>query len=685
MLCRVLFIIKGAGCSVKHGMIAPAPRLLRTVRSGRLCYNRSMTGISNKPIRIAIIATYPEMSKIIQSMAQEMNIEVLDFYASFEEAVIKAKEVEGKVDGIISRGGTGAMIQESIQSIPVVSTPITPFDVYLSISNLAGSFQRFAFSNYDRKIFGIQKIADRLHVLIEEYTFKNKEDILTEIDDMIRKDIPILIGGNVAAIEAEKAGLVGVEIDSGREAVHRSLHELLELIRIQRQEKAQADRMQMMLNEMSEGIIMTDADQNVVLTNPAARRMLKLEFIRNGEKLDALLTSRIRLDKAYREREAVKDYIKEIRGSTFAINHFPIINEGRLDGIVSTFEDVTKIQQLESDIRKKLLAKGFTAKHTFDDLITATPAFASLIETARVYAKTDSSILLEGETGTGKEMFAQAIHNASRVSNGPFVAVNCSAIPENLLESELFGYDAGAFTGARKEGKQGLFELAHNGTLFLDEITEIPMHLQPRLLRIIQEREFMRLGGDRTMSVNVRIVCATNRDVRKLVRENLFRADLYYRLSVFELRISPLRERKGDILPFLRAYLTEELLSEKQVQELVDRLTPTLLAHDWPGNVRELQSVAERIALFSEIGVDPKEGDFLFHSLISANKNPQIPAASDAEEIPVSNGGLKGIVDEYESNLIQKVVDRFDGDQAKAAEFLKISKTTLWRKWKKES
>lgn len=197
--------------------------------------------------------------------------------------------------------------------------------------------------------------------------------------------------------------------------------------------------------------------------------------------------------------------------------------------------------------------KGFQAAYSFKDICGGSSSIDQCIRYAKRYAHTDLTVLLLGETGSGKEMFAQSMHNASSRRNGPFVAVNCAALPEGILESELFGYDEGAFTGARRSGKMGLFELSHNGTIFLDEIGEMPMSLQSRLLRVLQERRVMRLGGDRVFPVNIRIFAATNQNLIELVQKHKFREDLFYRLNVLTLKIPPLRERPRDIPPSGRA------------------------------------------------------------------------------------------------------------------------------------
>lgn len=234
--------------------------------------------------------------------------------------------------------------------------------------------------------------------------------------------------------------------------------------------------------------------------------------------------------------------------------------------MVCTFADSGRIQRAEQRLRHQMRNKGFVARYDFENILTDDPAMLTLKSLAQTYAAANATVLIQGETGTGKELFAQGIHHASRRAEGPFVAINCAAIPESLLESELFGYEEGAFTGARRSGKAGMFELAHQGTLFLDEVGELPLPLQARLLRVLQEREVVRLGGTQVIPVDVRILCATHRDLDRSVAAGAFRQDLLYRLNVLSLNVPPLRERRGDITHLARYFLHQQL-SDKRLTE----------------------------------------------------------------------------------------------------------------------
>jgi len=236
------------------------------------------------------------------------------------------------------------------------------------------------------------------------------------------------------------------------------------------------------------------------------------------------------------------------------VNVLPVTVKGATASSIATLQDVSHIQAVEEEIRREMYLKGYTAKFDFADIVAHDELTLRTVSLAKRFAATHASILIQGESGVGKEVFAQSIHNASDRRLRPFIAMNCAAIPESLIESELFGYVDGAFTGARKKGKPGIFELAHGGTIFLDEISEMPFHLQARLLRVLQEHEVMRLGDDKIIPIDVRVIAATNRNLEKLTKEGLFRVDLYWRLNVLNLFIPPLRERRKDVLPPHRSH-----------------------------------------------------------------------------------------------------------------------------------
>lgn len=259
------------------------------------------------------------------------------------------------------------------------------------------------------------------------------------------------------------------------------------------------------------------------------------------------------------------------------------------------FRDVNQVQANDSNMRRLLYQKfkGYVAKYRFEDLCVADTAMKAVADTAKSLAVTDHTILITGESGTGKELLASSIHNASPRANCPFVAANFAAIPENLIESELFGYEEGAFTGAKKHGKAGLFELAHTGSIFLDEIGDASLSVQARLLRVLEEKEIMRVGGTKVTPIDVRVIAATNKNLRELIREGKFRADLYFRINVFQLMLPPLRERTESIFPLISIFSKGALDRES----FTESAAHTIETYDWPGNLRELRNMVNYVSI----------------------------------------------------------------------------------------
>lgn len=315
-----------------------------------------------------------------------------------------------------------------------------------------------------------------------------------------------------------------------------------------------------------------------------------------------------------------------------------------------------------------------TCHYQYKDIIGNSPAITRVKELASKIANSNSTVLLTGESGTGKELFAQVIHEISARKNHPFIAVNCVAIPDELFESELFGYEAGAFSGARKDGKPGKIELAQNGTLFLDEISELSYQSQGKLLRVLQEREIERLGGTSKKKVDIRIIAATNKDLKELVQKGKFRQDLYYRLYVFDLQIPPLRQRREDILLLTYVFIKEyNQKFHKNVSYIDPQLEDWLVNYDWPGNVRELKATIER-------GMNIVEGDTLTMDMLYFNPNHFVHKDCESEETSQICPSLDMAVRNTEIQIIKRALKEANGDKMIAAQKLKIHVASLYRK-----
>ena len=333
----------------------------------------------------------------------------------------------------------------------------------------------------------------------------------------------------------------------------------------------------------------------------------------------------------------------------------------------------TQIGQREKE-EKQRKEKGFHAKRSFSDIIGSSSAIQMCIADARFYSESESNLMIYGETGTGKEIFAQSVHNQSRRKNEAFIAVNCAALPENLLETELFGYDEGAFTGGRKGGKRGLFELANHGTLFLDEIGELPPALQSRLLRVLQEKEIMHVGGERIIPVDVRIIAATNKHLEEMDTA-AFRRDLLYRLNVLELTIPPLREREKDVVELFDFYFRKKRDVSIHQIELTEEAKEILMLYHWPGNIRELQNVCERFCLY--LKQSARYSDTLLKKCMIRAVGEQRLQKNIMESYEFKEKGIS-------VELIEKLKRIFSYNREQTAKVLGVSRTTIWRMMKGE-
>jgi len=358
--------------------------------------------------------------------------------------------------------------------------------------------------------------------------------------------------------------------------------------------------------------------------------------------------------------------------------------DGAYDFTTKPFKNEEILVQIKNGLHKRrlemenyYLKQNFQAQYSFDAIVGKSPQMQSMFRLIQQVAPTKSTVLIVGESGTGKELVAKAIHNCSNRSDAPFIAVNCGNIPTELLESELFGYKKGAFTGAVAT-KKGLFEVANQGTIFLDEIGNISIELQAKLLRVIQEREFRRLGDVESIKVDVRILAASNEDLHELVKAGRFREDLYYRLNVIKIEMPPLRKRREDI-PLLAEHFIRKICQEnnRTVCGIEKAAMEVMMDYPWPGNVRELENVIERVIVLSAEGGDVSRDTF----------PPEMVSASEAllitDELPEEGVSLRHAVLDFEKNLIIKALQRTGGNQKKAAELLKLNATTLNEKIKR--
>lgn len=351
------------------------------------------------------------------------------------------------------------------------------------------------------------------------------------------------------------------------------------------------------LNLSKDGIIFVNKENKIKTYNNQILQILNLTNNIIDVDIKDIFTGNLSM---LLEKEEIIDEVIEFNKKYININKKNIYNSSDIIGTYYNLQEITYIKKLEQNLTKKLRQKGHVAKYVFDDIYTKNDEMKEVIKIAQKVSKLDCSILITGESGTGKELIAQSIHNNSNRKCQPFIAVNCATIPENLLESELFGYEEGAFTGGLKGGKKGLFENANNGTIFLDEIGDMPLVLQTKLLRVLQENQVMPIGSQNIIDIDVRIIAATHRNIKKMIEEGTFREDLYYRLNVIPIEIPPLRKRKEDILFIMDNYLDENITLTEEAKKI-------LLDHKWKGNIREVQNVSLYINAMCDSIVSHKE------------------------------------------------------------------------------
>jgi sigma-54 dependent transcriptional regulator, acetoin dehydrogenase operon transcriptional activator AcoR len=427
-----------------------------------------------------------------------------------------------------------------------------------------------------------------------------------------------------------------------------------------------------MMNNLAYGLFAIDLNDEVLWVNDTACRAINIRRLRLINKpIENLFPEWKQVKQAILKNQPYIDEenqfnVPDIKGK-FLFNAFLIkTKENEILGFLLAFRELSRMMKI---INKYA---GYNTRYTFNDMVGESAKTKLLINYCKTIAKNPSTILITGESGTGKEIVAQSIHNASQRHDAAFVAVNCGAVSQSLIESELFGYVEGAFTGAMKGGRPGKFELADNGTLFLDEIGEMPLDMQVKLLRTIQEKAVTRVGSDKPIPVNVRILAATNKILEQEVKKGRFRLDLYYRLNVFEVAVAPLRDRKDDIMPLVKYFLKKKAARfEKPIPELSPALIDEMMKYDWPGNVRELENLIERAVILN--------GDIDPHNFIQHSSGELSKLEANAPSLELQSWKLE----EIEKKVMIDALGHFNQNMTKVAKELGISRNTLYLKIKK--
>ncbi|MGE4283079.1 MAG: sigma 54-interacting transcriptional regulator [Clostridia bacterium] len=637
-------------------------------------------------IKITVLASDEELGQLFKETFDDHDESVykdgcnkneyeLEVIIEYEHEKIKKMKIEADV--VVARGYAAYLLRDREYSVPVVEMPVTANDVIRALYE-----SKIRYSTTNAVVIGTKNIIFQVERLFDFLGSEVRPMLLSEQSDeeiarvfalMNKSNDSVIIGGRKVCEYAEKQGIRNIMIKSGRITVWQAITEAKRAAYISRIEQEKAMRFKSILDYTSEGIFVINQNKKVSMMNSSCQKILGMH-VKDvlGKKVEEIFRGSNLLNLINQEDECIDEVIKW-RGMQVAVNKGTVVLKEENIGMVVTFQNVTKIQETEGRIREKIHNRGLVAKHTFYDIIGASRELKDTIETAKKLSQVDSNVLIVGNTGTGKELFSQSIHNFSKRKNGPFVAINCAAIPENLLESELFGYVEGAFTGATKGGKPGLFELAHRGTIFLDEISEISLKLQGRLLRVLQEREIMRLGDDKVIPVDIRIISATNKELNVLVKEGRFREDLYYRLDVLKIRLPALDKRKEDIPLLTENFI--ELYSNKigKAVTITEQAKQLLQTFDWQGNIRELKNACERLIVLSSSDLIDKD------EVARILEEKMVRHSSETS----GDTGLLSEDDSIFKEEIQALLVQEGYSKSKVAKKLGIDRTTLWRRMKK--
>ena len=627
------------------------------------------------------------LQELAPQYADRAAIEVLEL--GFGEAVaeVRARLAQPRpgreAEVLVAAGSNGAYLRGHLE-LPVALVKVSGFDVMRALSHARRLTRRIAFVTYQQapepwlgfdEVFGLD---------IVHRTYRDEDDARACVQELKDQGIEAVVGPGLVADLASEAGLHGIFLYSD-DAVREALDDAVEIARVGRIEAARRERLNTILGQLKEAVVAVDMQERIETLNPAMEQLLGAPAERLLGRRLSEIAPELSLAGTLRDAKAETEAIQRLGHRMLVTSRLPIVEQGVQTGAVLACQDPASIQRADRHLRSQRThqPRPTATRYGLDDIAGDSPAIVGARELARRCAASDATVLIVGESGTGKELLAQGIHRASRRAAQPFIAVNCAAFPESLLESELFGYEEGAFTGSRRGGKAGLFEAAHTGTIFLDEVGEMPVPLQTRLLRVLQEREILRIGATEPTAIDVRVIAATHRDLAAAVEreDGSFRRDLYYRLNILRLALPPLRERRGDIAQ-LAATLLAKVAARLRIeatgaQALVDALVEASAHYAWPGNVRELENLIERLVVAGDQALAGKRGARAALLELAPELLDAAPAGKAASPQPhtLRTGRMQD-----ERERILAVLAECGGDRAAACQRLGIGRTTLWRK-----
>lgn len=590
--------------------------------------------------------------------------------------------VSSGVDAVVAAGSNGQFLRERLD-LPVVLIKPDGFDLMQSLVGAAARGGRVALVTYGPPPPELLAFNERFKLGLEIRSYANEPEAEACVDALAGLGIDTVVAPGLVVDLARARGLEGMLLYS-QGAVREAISAAIDIARVAKQESARREKLNIILAQLKDGVVAVDQQERIEAVNPAMEAFIGLPAEQLlGRQLSAV-QGELSLAHTLRTGIAEVEQVQQVSGRTSVVTRLPIVEQGRRTGAVLVCQDPVVIQRLDRSLRSRSLPPLRHAKYGLANLVGESAALRSVKQRALSCARSTATVLIVGESGTGKELLAQGIHNASERRAQPFVAINCAAFPETLLESELFGYVEGAFTGSSRGGKMGLFEAAHTGTIFLDEIGEMPLSLQTRLLRVLQEREVLRIGATVPTPVDLRVIAATHRDLAEQVEAGLFRQDLFYRLNILGVRLPPLRERHGD-LPLLVRHLAEKITLRLGAPRRMDETWVHALVkagehYDWPGNIRELENLIERILVFwDDESVSGPMNEATLREIAPELFQPRAGTTLPGDATSMAPAAAFA-APESERSRLEKALFQAHGNREEAARLLGISRSTLWRR-----
>ncbi len=619
-------------------------------------------------VKIRVFIPHLELKEIFENVVDELpsydNVQIETTYIFGTPDVLSQN---WDADILVARGMTHDVLRDMFPDKHVVQIQLSSFDIFDALVQCRKlQAKKIALCLHNVEIHNLDSLQELCGASIRMYDVADEQSAEAAVCEAASEGADTFVGAGTMCGICDRRGLRRVHIHTKHDAVVAAMQEALNAAKTINLERTRSEIINIMLNHNEDGIIAIDDKGRILAINNQAYRVFQLSTV--GELIGQPLSSVGASGewKQLLENGSGKDRIICLHDKKYYVQYKPLSEMEAGAGALIFIKNTDRIIEEESRIRRGLSEKGLTAKYTFEDILGQSAAIRENIRMAERYSGVNSNVLIIGETGTGKELFAHSIHQASKRSHQPFVALNCAALPENLLESELFGYEAGAFSGASKGGKTGLFELAHKGTIFLDEIGEIPITLQAKLLRVLQEKEIRRIGSTSVHPVDVRVISATNINMEEKIKEGQFRSDLYYRLNLLDISIPPLRERKEDIQELVDHYLTRFACEMgKSIPTVTKDAARILKEHSWPGNVRELRNICERLTVLNDTSIIDEE---LLCRLKIFRKEETFSVGETADS------GEDSVYDRLKPRKKKKDL----------AEELGVSRTTLWRMAKRQ-